>query len=266
MGIQLSGRAFDCRSRGPWFKPGCPLEFQHKSEFPHFLLKQQQSFIMRRKEGKLTLSISPTASRTSFSNIFHPFHTKLDNSTDYLFNFRNILHSSARKSIIVSQNVFHSQQENSCSNQCVHLIPDKLSTLVVRKSFIQIGLRFLGNGGPRKSETGIQLSGRAFDCRSRGPWFKPGCPLSFSKILVTSIMTSAYPSSDICITNHRIIGIQIVSSHGSFLIVWVNATLYAIGTHLPRQTPLENDAQRQQRSQHSNFKHAATDVVNSFSS
>ena len=60
------------------------------------------------KEGKITPSISPTASPTSFSNIFHPFHTKLDNSTDYLFNFRNILHSSARKSIIVSQNVFHS--------------------------------------------------------------------------------------------------------------------------------------------------------------
>ena len=27
--------------------------------------------------------------------------------------------------------------------------------------------------------TGVQLSGRAFDCRSRGPRFKSGCPLSF---------------------------------------------------------------------------------------
>ena len=27
---------------------------------------------------------------------------------------------------------------------------------------------------------GIQLRGRAFDCRSRGPWFNSGCPLTFS--------------------------------------------------------------------------------------
>ena len=27
MGVQLSGRAFDCRSRGPRFKSGCPLCF-----------------------------------------------------------------------------------------------------------------------------------------------------------------------------------------------------------------------------------------------
>ena len=56
-------------------------------------------------------------------------------------------------------------------------------------------------------------------------------------------MTSAYPSSDFYITNYRIIGIQIVNSHCSSRIVWVIATLYAIGTRLPRQTPLENDAQ-----------------------
>ena len=27
MWIWLSGRAFDCRSRGPWFKSGCPVLF-----------------------------------------------------------------------------------------------------------------------------------------------------------------------------------------------------------------------------------------------
>ena len=25
MGVMLRGRAFDCRSRGPWFKSRCPL-------------------------------------------------------------------------------------------------------------------------------------------------------------------------------------------------------------------------------------------------
>ena len=27
LGVQLRGRAFDCRSRGPWFKSRCPLLF-----------------------------------------------------------------------------------------------------------------------------------------------------------------------------------------------------------------------------------------------
>ena len=82
-GVQLSGRAFDCRSRGPWFN----------SEHPLVLNFQLMTFLLK----------------NSFS------------TTDQFLNM-------ARTFI--------------CSNQ-----------------------------------QGVQLSGRAFDCRSRGPQFKPGCPL-----------------------------------------------------------------------------------------
>ena len=30
---------------------------------------------------------------------------------------------------------------------------------------------------------------RAFDCRSRGPWFEPGCPLMFCNVYVSCFCT-----------------------------------------------------------------------------
>ena len=140
-GIQLSGRAFDCRSRGLWFNSGYPLILNQYINLLHLSIFQQYS-------DQICMTIS----------LLHIYGD--------IAQWQSIRLQIERSLVQLRMSPYFEPIYRFAKHRSIFQLYS--NHIFMTKSILHMG---------------IQLSGRAFDCRSRGLLFNSGCPLILYAVL-----------------------------------------------------------------------------------